>query len=510
MRLALTLAAAALAAPARADEPAARPNKPLTQDAGRPVGNNQNSRTAGENGPVLLDDFHLIEKLARFDRERIPERVVHARGVGAHGEFESYGDLSGLTRAKVFAAKGKKTPVFARFSTVIHPNGSPENLRDPRGFAVKFYTDEGNWDLVGNNLPVFFIRDAIKFPDMIHSLKPSPVTNQQDPNRFFDFFSHVPESTHMLTLVYSDLGTPASLRTMDGFGVHAFKLVNEKGEVTYVKFNWRSLQGVKNFTAEEAAASTAKNHSNHTEDLYEAIKKGDFPSWELRVQTMKPEQLDDFDFNPLDDTKVWPGITEVPVGKMTLNKVPANFFQFTEQSAFSPGILVPGIEASEDKMLQGRLFSYADTQRHRVGTNYLMLPVNRPGSPVRSNNQDGQGNFGVSTSDVNYEPSVTTGGRADTPALESSRLKATGPVVQQPIAKTLNFKQAGDQYRAYTAGERDNLIKNLAGDLGRVRNEAVKTKMVSHFYQADAEYGTRLAKAVGVEMSAVEKLVNGK
>lgn len=510
MRLALTLAVAAYATTAaRADDPAPAP-KPLTQDNGRPVGNNQNSRTAGENGPVLLDDFHLVEKLARFDRERIPERVVHARGVGAHGEFESYGDLSALTRAKVFAAKGKKTPVFVRFSTVIHPNGSPENLRDPRGFAVKFYTDEGNWDLVGNNLPVFFIRDAIKFPDMIHSLKPSPVTNQQDPNRFFDFFSHVPESTHMLTLVYSDLGTPASLRTMNGFGVHAFKFVTAKGDVTYVKFNWHSLQGVKNYTAEEAAAGTAKNHSNHTEDLYEAIKKGDFPAWELRVQTMKPEQLNDFDFNPLDDTKVWPGIPEVPVGKMTLNKVPANFFQFTEQSAFSPGILVPGIEASEDKMLQGRLFSYADTQRHRVGTNYLMLPVNKPASGVNSNNQDGQGNFAVTSSDVNYEPSVTTGGRTDNPAFESSRLKATGPVVQQPITKTLDFKQAGDQYRAFTSGERDNLIKNLAGDLGKVKNEAVKAKVVSHFFRADPEYGARLAKAVNVDLAAVEKLANEK
>jgi catalase len=501
------LAAAALAAaPAAQAQQPAPPPKPLTQDAGRPVGNNQNSRTAGENGPVLLDDFHLIEKLARFDRERIPERVVHARGVGAHGEFVAYDDLSKLTKAKLFGAKGKKTPVFLRFSTVIHPGGSPENLRDPRGFAVKFYTEEGNWDLVGNNLPVFFIRDAIKFPDMIHALKPSPVTNQQDPNRVFDFFSHVPESTHMLTFVYSDQGTPASLRQMDGFGVHAFKMVNDKGEVTYVKFNWRSQQGLKNFTAEEAAASTAKNHSNHTEDLYEAIKAGNFPSWELRIQTMKPEDLDKFDFNPLDDTKVWPGIPEVPVGKLTLNKVPSNFFQFTEQSAFSPGILVPGIEASEDKMLQGRLFSYADTQRYRVGTNYLMLPVNRPVSAVTSNNQDGQGNFGTTASDVNYEPSVTTGGRTDDPKFMSSKLPQTGPVVQQPIAKTLNFKQAGDLYRSYGESEKANLIKNLAGDLGKVKNEAVKVKVVSYFLRADPDYGARLAAAVNVKLDDVKKV----
>lgn len=513
MRFVLTLAAAAVAATAAPAQPPAAdpPKKPLTQDSGRPVGNNQNSRTAGENGPVLLDDFHLIEKLARFDRERIPERVVHARGVGAHGEFESYGDLSTLTRAKLFSAKGKKTPVFVRFSTVIHPGGSPENLRDPRGFAVKFYTEEGNWDLVGNNLPVFFIRDAIKFPDMIHSLKPSPVTNQQDPNRFFDFFSHVPESTHMLTHVYSDAGTPASLRQMDGFGVHAFKLVNAAGEVTYVKFNWRSLQGLKNYTAEEAAAASARNHSNHTEDLYEHIKKGEFPGWELRIQTMKPSELDNFDFNPLDDTKIWPGIPEVPVGKLTLNKVPANFFQFSEQSAFSPGILVPGVEASEDKMLQGRLFSYADTQRHRVGVNYLMLPVNKPLAAVNSNNQDGAGNVGVTTSDVNYEPSVTTGGRADRPEYESSKqVAAGGPPVQQPIQKTLDFKQAGELYRSFTTGQRDNLIKNLAGDLGKVKNAAVKAQVVSHFYRADAEYGTRLAEAVGADLADVRKRAGEK
>jgi len=295
-RYALPAALVCAVAYSHAQPPAAAPtppaaNRPLTEDGGQPVGNNQNSRTAGPNGPVTLDNFHLLQKLARFDRERIPERVVHARGVGAHGEFVSYDDLSKLTKAKLFSAKDKKTPVFLRFSTVIHPGGSPEQLRDPRGFAVKFYTEDGNWDLVGNNLPVFFIRDAIKFPDMIHSLKPSPVTNQQDPNRVFDFFSHIPESTHMLTFVYSDQGTPANLRQMDGFGVHAFKMVNAKGEVTYVKFNWRSMQGHKRYTAEEAAAASAKNHSGHTEDLYENIKDGKFPSWELGLQTMKPEDL---------------------------------------------------------------------------------------------------------------------------------------------------------------------------------------------------------------------------
>jgi catalase len=501
------LAALTLAAVPVLAQPPTPPKKPITEDGGAPVGDNQNSRTAGAAGPVTLDNFHLIQKLARFDRERIPERVVHARGVGAHGEFVSYGDQSKFTKAKLFSARDKKTPVFLRFSTVIHPGGSPEQLRDPRGFAVKFYTEEGNWDLVGNNLPVFFIRDAMKFPDMVHSLKPSPVTNQQDPNRFFDFFSHIPESTHMLTFVYSDQGTPANLRQMDGFGVHSFKWVNADGQVTYVKFNWRSLQGHQRYTAGEAATASAKNHSGHTEDLYENIKKGTFPSWELGVQMIKPEDLDKFEFNPLDATKVWTGVEEIKVGKMTLNRVPDNFFQFTEQVAFAPGMIVPGIEPSEDRLLQGRLFSYADTQRYRVGTNYLMLPVNRPYATVDNNSQDGSMNFGTTAGDVNYEPSATTGGKRDTADARYSGLPLSGKVVQQPIEKTLNVKQAGELFRSFTAQEQANLISNLAGDLGKVKNEKVKLTMVSHFYQANADYGSRLAKAVGVDIEEAKKLV---
>jgi catalase len=318
----------------------------LTRDNGAPVGDNQNSQTAGPGGPVLLQDVQLIQKLQRFDRERVPERVVHARGTGAHGEFVATADISEVTRAKVFTP-GTKTPVFVRFSTVVHGNHSPETLRDPRGFATKFYTSEGNWDLVGNNLPVFFIRDAIKFPDMVHSLKPSPDTNLQDPNRFFDFFSHVPEATHMLTRVYSDYGTPASYRTMDGDSVHAYKFVNAQGRITYVKFHWKSLQGEKNLTAQEASAVQGRSFNHATEDLIDAINKGNHPKWDLYVQLLKPEQLDTFNFNPLDATKVWPGVPEVKVGTMTLNRNPANVFQETEQAAFAPGNLVPGIEPYE-------------------------------------------------------------------------------------------------------------------------------------------------------------------
>jgi catalase len=481
--------------------PALAGTPPLTTDTGSPVGSNQNSKTAGPRGGILLEDFHLIEKLARFDRERIPERVVHARGVGAYGSFESYGDFSQLTRASLFSAKGKKTPMFVRFSTVIHPQGSPETLRDPRGFALKFYTDEGNWDLVGNNLPVFFIRDALKFPDMVHSLKPSPVTNRQDPHRFFDFFSHVPESTHMLTQLYSDIGIPANYRQMNGHGVHAFKFVNAQGEVRYVKFNWKSLQGVKSLTAEEAARLQGEDFQHATHDLYTAIGKKQFPSWELSAQVLDPKELDAFTFDPLDATKVWPEdkVPAVKLGKFTLDRMPDNFFEETEQAAFSPGVQPPGLEPSEDRLLQGRLFSYADTQRYRVGANYQSLPINRSRAEVSNNNQNGGMNSGNTKSDVNYEPSIARE-TEDRPAYLLSRAPLSGTTQQAAIDKTDNFSQAGAFYLALSPVEKERLVKNLAADLGQVRDARVKARMVGFFYTANVEYGTRLAKAVGVKV----------
>ena len=503
IKLPLTLLTAAVAAtaPLHAD--------PLTRDNGAPVGDNQNSKTAGPDGPVLLEDVHLIQKLQRFDRERIPERVVHARGTGAHGYFESTADLSNVTRAALFAGGGKRTPIFVRFSSVIHPSGSPETLRDPRGFAIKFYTEQGNWDLVGNNLPVFFIRDAMKFPDMVHSLKPSPVTNKQDPNRFFDFFSHVPESTHMLTTVYSDLGTPASYRQMDGNSVHAYKLVDAAGRATYAKFRWISGQGVKNFTAEEAGRVQGQDFNVHTTDLYAAIARKAFPTWELRVQLLKPEQLGSFDFDPLDATKVWPDVPWTPIGRLTLDRTPDNFFQETEQSAFAPGNLVPGIEPSEDRLLQGRIFSYNDTHLHRLGANAQSLPINRPLATVRTHHQDGPANVGNTKSDVNYQPSVVQKTPADESAYRYSTRPLAGGTQQQRIAKTLNFRQAGELYRSFAEGERTNLISNLAGDLKQVQNPQVKLRMVSHFYKADADYGRRLAEAVGVSPADAAKAAEG-
>lgn len=309
----------------------------------------------------------------------------------------------------------------------------------------------------------------------------------------------------MLTFVYSGQGTPANLRQMDGFGVHAFKMVNAKGEVRYVKFNWRSQQGHKTHTAAEAAASAAKNHSAQTADLYDAIKAGEFPSWELGVQVIPAGDLGKYEFDPLDPTKVWTGVPETKLGKVTLNRVPSNFFQFTEQAAFSTGMVVPGIEPSEDRLLLGRLFSYADTQRYRLGANYLDLPVNRPAVAVSNGNQDGALNHNDTSGDVNYGPSVTTGGRRDDRGFEMAKTPLSGTAQSLPIRKTLDFKQAGELYRSFTTEQRANLIRNLAGDLVQVRNATVKLRMASHFDRADAEYGTRLAEALGVDVNEVRR-----
>ena len=477
---------------------------PLTKDNGAPVGDNQNSITAGEYGSTLLQDVQLVQKLQRFGRERIPERVVHARGTGAYGEFVATKDLSDLTIASLFKA-GTKTPVFLRFSTVIHPKGSPETLRDPHGFGLKFYTQEGNWDLVGNNLPVFFIRDAIKFPDFIHAMKPSPVNNVQDPNRIFDFLQSQPWSINMLTYVYSNLGTPVSYRNLDGFSVHAFKLYNAQGEYKYVKFNFRTQQGLKGMNLEETSKMQAKDFNHLTNDLYNNINAGHFPKWDLYIQVLDPKDLDRFDFNPLDATKIWPThlIPETKVGTLTLNRMPKNFFNETEQAAFAPGNLVPGIEPSEDRLLQGRIFSYSDTQMYRLGANHQQIPVNRPLVKVNNNNQEGAMNIDERDSNVNYEPSI----KEPKPATEKARAVQTplmGTVMQNAIKKQQNFKQAGDLYRSYSAVEKTDLIRNLAADLGQVKDAETKHIMLSYFYKADADYGTRLTAATKGNLATVK------
>lgn len=483
----------------------------LTRSTGAPVGNNQNSLTAGPSGPTLLQDHHLIEKLAHFDRERIPERVVHARGTGAYGVFKATADLTDITRAAPFQSVGQETPVFVRFSSVVHSKHSPESVRDPRGFAVKFYTDQGNWDLVGNNFPTFFIRDAIKFPDMVHAFKPNPQTNIQEASRIFDFFSHIPESTRTLTLLYSPLGIPRSYREMDGSGVHAFKFTKADCQQTYVKFTWKSRLGNKGLNPEQAAEIQATNFNHLTRDLYDHINKGNYPVWDLYIQTMKPGQMNGFDFNPLDTTKIWPE-TLIPsrkVGMLTLNKVPDNYFQSTEQAAFAPSNMIPGIEPSEDRMLQGRLFSYADTQRHRVGINHMSLPVNAPKVAVYSHNQEGAGYSMPKTSTVNYQPSRSGEGFVDDKQYEYCPSPVAGSSQQIPIQKTQNFKQAGDLYRSFSEVDQTHLVNALAGDLKTVENEEIRTIFTSFLYKADTEYGERVAKIANVNLEEVKRLAAG-
>ncbi|SLM61993.1 Catalase [Dickeya aquatica] len=476
----------------------------LTRDNGAPVGDNQNSQTAGPNGPVLLQDVQLLQKLQRFDRERIPERVVHARGTGAHGEFTATEDISALSVADVFK-KGSKTPVFVRFSSVVHGNHSPETLRDPRGFATKFYTSQGNWDLVGNNFPTFFIRDAIKFPDMVHAFKPDPRTNLDDDSRRFDFFSHVPESIRTLTLLYSNEGTPASYRNMEGNGVHAYKLVNAKGEVHYVKFHWKTLQGVKNLDPKQVEAVQGKDYSHMTNDLVAAIQRGDYPKWDLYIQVITPQDLQKFDFDPLDATKIWPGVPERKIGQIVLNKNPDNVFQETEQVAMAPANLVPGIEPSEDRLLQGRLFSYADTQMYRLGANGLNLPINAPLKPANNVNQDGSLNSGHSQNKgVNYQPSRLYP-REELVSARYSQTPLNGTTQQKKIYKEQNFKQTGELYRSYSAKDQDDLVTSLGTALATADNDS-KHIMLSYFYKADATYGTRLTAVAKGSLDKVQAL----
>jgi catalase len=484
---------------------------PLTTRQGHPVVDNQNLRTVGERGPSTLENYHFIEKITHFDRERIPERVVHARGAGAHGYFEAYGTVGGepvakYTRARLFQRKGTRTPVFVRFSSVIHGGHSPETLRDPRGFATKFYTEDGNWDLVGNNLKVFFIRDAMKFPDMVHAFKPDPVTNRQDMGRFFDFVSLTPEATHMITWVFSPWGIPADYRHMQGAGVNTYKWVNADGVGVLVKYHWAPKLGAKNLTQAQASAIQATNFNHATEDLYEAIKRGEFPEWELGVQIMDDGDHPDLDFDPLDDTKIWPEdqFPVRPVGRMVLDRNPVNYFAEVEQAAFGTGVLVDGLDFSDDKMLQGRTLSYSDTQRYRVGPNYLQLPINRPRAKVATNQRDGAMTYhvdGVEAGEnphINYEPSSIGGGLKEA----ASEGKPHTPhydanLVRQQITRTNDFQQAGERFRAFEAWERDELVNNLIGAL-KVCTKEIQQRMVGYFTQADAEYGRRVAAGLGL------------
>ena len=480
----------------------------LTTRQGHPVYDNQNQRTVGERGPATLENYHFLEKISHFDRERIPERVVHARGFVAHGVFEAYGTIgdepaSKYTRAKLFAERGKQTPVVIRFSTVIGGRDSSEVARDPRGFAVKFKTEDGNWDLVGNNLPVFFIRDAIKFPDVIHALKPDPITFRQEPNRIFDFMSMTPESMHMLSWLFSPRGIPKSYRHMDGFGVNTYRMVNAAGEGVLVKYHWKTQQGIESLTQAEANEIQATDLGSASKDIYEAIERGDHPRWELNVQIMSDDEHPELDFDPLDDTKTWPEdeFPLRPVGMMTLNRNVSNFFAENEQVAFGTGVLVDGLDFSDDKMLVGRTFSYSDTQRYRVGPNYLQLPINSPVVRPATNQRDGQMAYYVddtgSNPHVNYEPN-STGGLEEAPEPGPPyEPEISGRLTRSTISRTNDYAQAGERYRTMPDDEREDLVFNLVDLLGQCERQ-IQERMVEHLVRCDADYGRRVAGGIGV------------
>ncbi|GAB5589711.1 hypothetical protein Unana1_04611 [Umbelopsis nana] len=481
-------------------------NDTLTTSIGTPVADNAASLTVGANGPVLLQDFHLIDKLAHFDRERIPERVVHAKGAGAHGYLEITHDISHLTTAKFLNGIGKKTPAFCRFSTVGGEAGSADTARDPRGFAIKFYTEEGNCDWVMNNTPVFFIRDSIKFPDFIHTQKRDPRTNLKDPNVFWDFLSNNPESTHQVTILFSDRGTPASYRKMDGFYGHTLKFVDANGKFKYVKIHFTSKQGKENLTVEEAGRLAGDNPDFLTQDLFEHIEKGEYPEWAVSIQVMEPEDKDKLPFDIFDVTKVWSKkqFPLHPVGRFVLNKNPDNYFCETEQSAFSPSHLVPGIDVTPDKMLQGRLFSYPDTHRHRLGANYLQLPINRPIVPVVNHQRGGPMAFENPGGRPNY-PDSNLEDAAPKSLQQSNPQKIITHATEQvygltgnypaPIKDDIDFYQAGELWKLLSDKDKDHLVHNIAGHLGGAK-ESIRAKQIGHFKRAHPDYGRRVEEAI--------------
>ncbi len=478
--------------------------KKLTTNQGTPVSDDQNSLTAGERGPTLLQDVHLIEKLAHFNRERIPERIVHAKGAGAGGYFEVTQDITKFTKAKLFSEIGKRTEVFARFSTVGGEKGSADAERDPRGFAVKFYTEDGNYDIVGNNTPVFFIRDPIKFPDFIHTQKRNPSTNLKDANMFWDFLSLTPESLHQVTILFSDRGTPKSYRNMNGYGSNTFKWYNEEGKSFWIKYHFKTDQGIQNFTREEAERTKGTDPDHATRDLHSAIEKEEFPSWTLQVQVMPVEEEKNYRFDVFDVTKVWPheDYPVMEVGRMVLNRNPANYFAEVEQAAFSPGNFVLGIAASPDKMLQGRIFAYHDAHRYRLGANYLLLPVNRPkGVKAENYQRDGFMRFDENgDGSPNYYPNSFDGPEPDAQAAEPT-YDVTGTVARSPYRHPNDdFVQPGNLYRKVMKDQdRENLIGNIVSHLGNAKKE-IQIRQTRLFYKADPEYGLRVAKGLGIEL----------
>jgi len=480
----------------------------LTTAAGAPVVDNQNTMTAGPRGPVLLQDVWYLEKLGHFDREVIPERRMHAKGSGAFGTFTVTHNITRYTKAKIFAAVGKKTDCFLRFSTVAGERGAADAERDIRGFAMKFYTEEGNWDLVGNNTPVFFLRDPLKFPDLNHAVKRDPHTNMRSARNQWDFFTSLPEALHQVTIVMSDRGIPYSYRHMHGFGSHTFSLINAKNERFWVKFHLKTQQGIKNLTDEEAQAIVAKDRESHQRDLYESIEKGDYPRWTMYFQIMPEKDAAKMPYNPFDLTKVWyhKDYPLIEVGVLELNRNPENYFADVEQAAFNPANIVPGIGFSPDKMLQGRLFSYGDAQRYRLGVNHQQIPVNAPRFPVNSFHRDGamrvDGNQG---STPGYEPN-SYGNWQEQPDFAEPPLKLEG------AADHWNFREDDDDYytqpgklfRLMKLAQQKALFENTARDISNAPRE-IQIKHISHCMKADKAYGQGVAKALGIKLSEIPK-----
>ncbi len=492
----------------------------LTNRQGHPISDNQSQRTVGARGPATLENYHFLEKISHFDRERIPERVVHARGFVAHGEFEAYGTIgdepaSTYTRATLFQQRGKITPVSVRFSTVIGGRDSSEAARDPRGFAVKFRTEDGNWDLVGNNLAVFFIRDAMKFPDVVHAFKPDPVTFRQEQNRIFDFVSNTPEAMHMISFLFGPRGIPRDYRHMDGFGVNTYRMVNAAGEAQLVKYHWKTQQGLEGLTQAEADAIQATELGHASKDCYEAIERGDYPRWELFVQLMDDSEHPELDFDPLDDTKIWPE-DQFPlraVGMMTLNRNVSDFHNENEQIAFGTGVLVDGLDFSDDKMLVGRTFSYSDTQRYRVGPNYLQLPVNRPVVDTNTNQRGGQMSYAVDghgNPHVNYEPSSLGGLVEAPPAGTPYEPYIEGNLTRAVIDRTNDYGQVGERWRNdMDDAERDDLVLNLVTNLGQC-DKLIQERMVGHLLRCDSDYGRRVADGLGIDVDSLDGAVGDR
>jgi catalase len=481
--------------------------KKLTTVAGAPVADNQNTMTAGPRGPVLLQDVWYLEKLAHFDRELIPERRMHAKGSGAYGTFTVTHDISRYTKAKIFSKIGKKTEMFVRFSTVAGERGAADAERDIRGFAMKFYTEEGNWDLVGNNTPVFFLRDPLKFPDLNHAVKRDPRTNMRSAKNNWDFWTSLPEALHQVTITMSDRGIPFSFRHMHGFGSHTFSMINAENERVWVKFHLVCQQGIKTLTDAEAEAVVAKDRESNQRDLLESIDRGDFPKWKMFIQVMTEEQANNMPYNPFDLTKVWykKDFPLIEVGYFELNRNPDNYFAEVEQAAFNPANVVPGIGFSPDKMLQGRLFSYGDAQRYRLGVNHHQIPVNAPRCPVNSYHRDGQMRVNNNAgSTIAYEPN-SYGEWQEQPGFKDPPLNITGP------ADNWNFREDDDDYytqpgklfRLMTPEQQKVLFENTARAMGDAP-KAIKIRHIGNCLKADPAYGKGVANELGISLTEVK------